>query len=252
MHIDWWTLALQTVNVLVLIWILGRFFFRPIMDIVAKRQEEANGLLSKATADRKAAQVARAEAERARAAIGADQARLIGEARQAARSEGEKLLAAVSQETAKRRADADAAIERARAAAEQAVIGHAGDLALDIARRLLGRLPSGPSLGVFVEGVCQELRLLSPEAKTVLTSARPDHPIQIVTANPLSQEERAQLGRTISRELGVDVPIAFSSDPDLVAGLELRGRATTIRNNWRTDLDQIREELNRGDQSQRS
>jgi F-type H+-transporting ATPase subunit b len=38
MHIDWWTLALQTVNALVLIWILTRFFFHPVMNIIAKRQ----------------------------------------------------------------------------------------------------------------------------------------------------------------------------------------------------------------------
>ena len=50
MRIDWWTLALQTVNVLVLIWILGRFFFRPVMDIVVKRQQEANKLLADAAA----------------------------------------------------------------------------------------------------------------------------------------------------------------------------------------------------------
>ena len=48
MHIDWWTLAFQTVNVLVLIWILARFFFRPVVDIVAKRQEEANKVLAEA------------------------------------------------------------------------------------------------------------------------------------------------------------------------------------------------------------
>ena len=55
MHIDWWTLALQTVNVLVLIWLLARFFFRPVVDIVAKRQEEANKLLADAAAARQEA-----------------------------------------------------------------------------------------------------------------------------------------------------------------------------------------------------
>ena len=46
MHIDWWTLALQTVNVLVLIWLLARFFFRPVMDDrrqTAGRGEQAAG-----------------------------------------------------------------------------------------------------------------------------------------------------------------------------------------------------------------
>ena len=55
MHIDWWTLALQTVNVLILIWILGRFFFRPVADLVTKRRDEATRLLSDADAARKEA-----------------------------------------------------------------------------------------------------------------------------------------------------------------------------------------------------
>ena len=32
MHIDCWTLALQTINVVVLIWLMSRFLFRPIAD----------------------------------------------------------------------------------------------------------------------------------------------------------------------------------------------------------------------------
>ena len=55
MHIDWWTLALQTVNVLVLIWLLARFFFRPVMDIVVKRQEKAKKLLADAARARQQA-----------------------------------------------------------------------------------------------------------------------------------------------------------------------------------------------------
>ena len=41
MRIDWWTLALQTVNVLILIWILSRFLFRPIMAIIEERRAAA-------------------------------------------------------------------------------------------------------------------------------------------------------------------------------------------------------------------
>lgn len=41
MTIDWWTLGLQTVNVLVLVWILARFLFRPVARIIADRQAAA-------------------------------------------------------------------------------------------------------------------------------------------------------------------------------------------------------------------
>ena len=45
MRIDWWTLALQAVNVLILVWLLGRFLFRPVMDAIAARQASAQALL---------------------------------------------------------------------------------------------------------------------------------------------------------------------------------------------------------------
>ena len=63
MQIDWWTLGLQTVNALVLIWLLAHFLFRPVVDAIAGRQKAAGQLL----ADAQAAKAA-AESEREKAA----------------------------------------------------------------------------------------------------------------------------------------------------------------------------------------
>ena len=41
MQIDWWTLGLQTVNALVLIWLLAHFLFRPVVDAITARQKAA-------------------------------------------------------------------------------------------------------------------------------------------------------------------------------------------------------------------
>jgi F-type H+-transporting ATPase subunit b len=46
MRIDWWTLALQTFNVLVLVWILSRFLFRPVASMIEQRQAAAAKLLA--------------------------------------------------------------------------------------------------------------------------------------------------------------------------------------------------------------
>ena len=35
MQIDWWTLGLQAVNALVLVWLLAHFLFRPVVDAIA-------------------------------------------------------------------------------------------------------------------------------------------------------------------------------------------------------------------------
>ncbi len=39
MTIDWWTLALQAANVLILVWLLARFFWKPVAGMIAERRD---------------------------------------------------------------------------------------------------------------------------------------------------------------------------------------------------------------------
>ena len=250
MRIDWWTLALQTINVLVLVWILARFFFRPIANIVAKRQEEANKLLSDAAAAREKAADAQAEADKLRAGIAAERDRLIAEAQKAAQLEKRNLLAQTSKEIAKLRSEADAAIVRDQEAAGQALMARASELAVDIAQRLLGRLPSSALFAAFLDGLCQKLRALPPGERSSFTSAA-GRPVEIVTATTLSKMEIVQIRSALREALSPELQFEVCSDPSIVAGIELRGPNMIVRNSWQADLEQIREELNRAQQPSR-
>ncbi|MGB8423446.1 MAG: F0F1 ATP synthase subunit B, partial [Paraburkholderia sp.] len=64
MRIDWSTLALQTINALVLIWLLARFLFRPVAGIIAERQKAAQTLIADADAAKRAAVLERDTAAR--------------------------------------------------------------------------------------------------------------------------------------------------------------------------------------------
>jgi F-type H+-transporting ATPase subunit b len=246
MHIDWWTLALQTVNVLVLIWILARFFFRPVVDIVARRQEETNKLLADAAAARQEAASARGDADKERAEIGSERDQLLAEARKSAQLETVNLHAQSTQEIAKLHGEAEAAIARERIAAEQAIIARASELSLEIAQRLLGRLSSKITLSAFLDGLCQELRALSSEERESFTSVTvADHAIEVVTAAPLSKGEMEHVRDALKGAVGSESPFEFRIDPSLIAGIEVHSRNAIVRNSWRADLDRIRKELDR-------
>ncbi len=246
MRIDWWTLALQAVNVLILIWILARFFFRPIMDIITKRQEEARKLLAAADHARQEAAGVRADADKARAKSAAEQERLIAEARNAAKIEKQNLLAQTSEQIAKLRSEATAAIANDRLAAEAAIINRASELGIAIAQRLLSRFPHQNVFHTFVDEICREVRALSPEARESLASAAAAaHSIEIVTAAPLSGEEVQHVRTALKEALGIELPFAFRTDPAIIAGIELKSQNTVIRNSWRADLDRIQHELSR-------
>jgi F-type H+-transporting ATPase subunit b len=245
MRIDWSTLALQTINVLILIWILARFFFRPIMDIVAKRQEETKKMLADAALARREAADVRSEAVKARADLAAERESLLAEARNAAQVEKQNLLEQSSKEIVKLNSEAKAAIVREQAGAEQAIIDHATEVSIEIARRLLARFPHRDILHAFTDQICREVRGLSSEMRDNLASAATGHPIEVVTATPLSGEETQQVAEGLKEAFGLELSLAFRSDPAILAGLELHSQNAVMRNSWRADLERIRKELNR-------
>ena len=72
MRLDWWTLGLQAINLLVLIWILSRFFFKPIAKAISDRQAASSKLLDDAAQEREQAKagserIAKAEADTVKA-----------------------------------------------------------------------------------------------------------------------------------------------------------------------------------------
>ena len=246
MHVDWWTLALQTVNVLILIWILARFFFRPVADIVAKRQEKTSNLLADAADARKAAADERSKAEAAHAEARTAHDKLLAEAQNAARAERAKLLEQTSQEIAKLRNESEAMIARDRAAAEQQVIDHASALSVDIAGRLLQRLPPDLAREAFLAALCDAIgKLAAQEHDSFVAAATTGQAIEVVTAAPLTDPDSAHVREALKQAFGMELPLAFRSDPALLAGIELHGHNVILRNSWRADLDRIREELNR-------
>ena len=101
MRIDWWTLAFQTVNVLVLVWLLSRFLFKPVSKIMAERQQAAAALMQDASAARDAAERDRKQAAEQTAALDGLRLQRLAEISTQAEQLKASLLAAA-------RAEADA------------------------------------------------------------------------------------------------------------------------------------------------
>ncbi|AOJ05389.1 MULTISPECIES: F0F1 ATP synthase subunit delta [Burkholderia] len=237
MRIDWSTLALQAINVVVLVWLLSRFLFRPVSDIIAKRQAAARKLIDDAAHERDAARAEheRAHAERASFAAARDDALKAALAQAAA--ERERLIEQA-------RADAQALRDAARAQAEADAAQRAKELdaratrlAVDIAAKLLARLPDSARVAGFVDGVAASLAQLPEDVRAAL--AADDAQVQLVAPRALTAQEaaacRAAFAASVGRPLEPDVRV----DPALIAGLEFESKYATVRNSLRQDLATI-------------
>lgn len=241
MRIDWWTLGLQAVNLLVLLWILGRFLFRPLARIVAERQQAANRLLDDAQAERQKAQAQAQAAQAEREGVAAERGTLIEQARQEAEAQRAALLAAANEQARQLRTQAEAAIGQMRAGEELKIGQRAALLATDIAARLMQRLPEPAAAAGFLPGLEQALAALPEAARASIGTA--DQPVVLRLANAPGASEQAACADMLERTLGRRIAFNLQSDPSLIAGLRLETPTVVVNNNLRADVDRIAREL---------
>ncbi len=240
MTIDWVTLGLQAVNVAILIWILARFFWRPLAAMIEARREAAGRILAEAEAKRGEAEAAVAEAVKARAGFVAERDAILAAARTAAEAESAARRAEADRRAAEIEAAACAAMAAERQDAERAFAERAARLALEIAGRLAGRLDASAVRAAFLDGLFAAIRALPDEKRGDAASAGN---LEIVSAVPLSPDEQAAARRAVAEALGGAAEVGFAVDPALIAGLELRSAHLVVANNWRADLDRLKTEI---------
>jgi F-type H+-transporting ATPase subunit b len=241
MHIDWWTLGLQTVNALVLIWLLARYLFRPVAGIVAERQQAAAALLADAAKAKAAAQADQARAATETARIAQQRGDLFATASVEAAKLKVSLESAAHEDAERLRAAAQADIASARQSAATADADRASRLAIDIAAKLIARLPSETRITGFIDGLARELGKLPETTRAEL--GRDGETVDLVAPRALKDDELAACRAALARLLGRDLPIQVRVDPTILAGLELESPHAIVRNSFRADLAYLQTEL---------
>jgi len=241
MAMDWWTLGFQTVNILILIWLLQRFFWKPIAAMIAERREVARKALSEAEAARTQAKAELAEIDKTRAGFAAERLALLA----AASVEAKRNSAAEAAEGGKAAdaliADATATIAKEKESADKVWAKNASDLAIAIAERLAARLDGRAVRGIFLDWALSAIRALPPATREAATKS--SIPLQAACATPLDAAEQSNATARIGEALGAPVTLTFKTDPDLIAGLEIHSEHLVVSNSWRADLADILGEL---------
>ncbi len=247
MTIDWWTLGIQAVNVIVLVWLLARFFWRPVAAMIEQRRAAAQQILAEAETGRSHATDALAEIERTRAGFDREREAIIAAAHKTVEEARTATLAAAAKEAAALEASARLAIEKERDAAEAAWIEQASRLAVEIAQRLVARLDGPAVRAAFLDWLLQEIRGLPEDVRKAC--AADGVVLEAISAAPLEPADQERYRKLIGEAFGVRPQITFKVDAALVAGLELRGPHLVVANSWRADLTRILADLGHGKRS---
>ncbi len=135
--INSWTFIAQILNLFIQMYLIKRFLFKPVNDILKKRQELTDKDIREAEEAKESADKIRAEYEGHMNEARSEAAKIVSDAKKEAESQADKMIREAEEEVRgiKARAEADIAQEKKKAVNEAK--DHIGSLALDIAGKVV-------------------------------------------------------------------------------------------------------------------
>lgn len=236
MSIDFWGLGLQAINVLILMWLLSRMFWKPVAAAITRRQTESQAAMDAAAAAQTRADTALAEVEKARAGMAEERKALLDAARTEAKAATKAALAAAQSKADAMTAAALTSRDTAAETARTSNAAQAADLSLQIASTLLARLDGPAVQAAFLASLVDAVKALSVADRKALCSSPGG--MKIVSPREIGKD-RTAIKAALQDALGGAPDLEFKTDADLIAGLELHGPHLTLRNSWQADLAQV-------------
>jgi len=223
MLIDWFTVLAQVVNFLILVWLLKRFLYQPILNAIDAREKRIAKELADADAKKAEAQKERDEFQHKNEAFDRERTALLANATDEAKAERQRLL-----DEARQAADALAAKRQETLRSEaknfsEALSQRARVEVFAIARKALADLAT-TSLeermgAVFARRLCE----MDGKAKASLGEAlkSASAPGVVRSAFELPAAQRAVIQNALNETFSAEIRVRFETAPDLVSGIEL-------------------------------
>lgn len=223
MLIDWFTVGAQVLNFLVLVWLLKRFLYKPILDAIDAREQRIAAEIADAEATRAEADRERSAFERKNAVFDAQRAELLAEAKAAARAEFERLLEQAREDSEVQRTRWQQALRNERENLSQALSLRTREEVFAIARKALTDLAATSLEERLAEVFIRRLREMDGDAKAVLSKAlaTTSEPARVRSAFELPAAQREAIETALREGFATATPIRFETVPDLVSGIEL-------------------------------
>jgi F-type H+-transporting ATPase subunit b len=222
--IDWFTVGAQALNFLILVWLLKRFLYQPVLNAISVREQRIAMQLANAASKEAAATKERDEFERKNREFDARRTALLAQVSEQATVEHQQLL---------EQAHKDADALRSRLAdllrSEQQLVS--GELArrtrdevLAIARKVLADLATASLEDSMARVFVERIRALSAVDRKLLASATEAAAGAVVvrSAFELPAPQRATIEQTLSEICGAASRPGYETVPGLISGLELR------------------------------
>ncbi len=242
MLIDWFTIGAQALNFLILVWLMQRFLYKPILHAIDKREQRIAAELADADLKKAEAQKERDEFQHKNEEFDRQRAALLTQATDAAKIERQRLLDAARQAADALSAKRMETLSNDAHNLKQAISRRTQQEVFAIARKTLMDLATTSLEECLSQVFIRRLRGMDGQAKEELVKAlkaAPD-PALVRSAFELPSEQRAAIQKALNETFSgypatqlppspsdcgeasrAGIRVRFKTAPELISGIEL-------------------------------
>jgi F-type H+-transporting ATPase subunit b len=223
MLIDWFTVVAQTFNFLILVWLLKRFLYKPILDAIDARERRIAQELADAEATKIEARQARDEFERKNSDFDQQRAALVSKMKDEINVKRQKLMDDAQHAADEMRTKRHEALQREQHTFGEEISRRAQDQVFSITRKTLRDLADKSLEESMANMFTRRVRELSGQVKQELGEALTalSQPACVRSTFELPAEQQSEIQRTLNETFVVDIPLRFEVSPHSIAGIEL-------------------------------
>ncbi len=230
MLIDWFTVGAQALNFLILVWLLKRFLYKPILNAIGAREKRIAAELADADAKKAEAKKERDQFQHKNEEFDQQRAALLSKATDEAKAERQRLL-----DEARKAADALSAKrgETLRNDAQhlsQAISRKTQEEVFAITRKALTDLATTSLEERTADVFVRRLQAIDAKTKASLGEAlkTASEPAVVRSAFDLPAEQQAAIQKALNETFSTDIKVRFETAPDLISGIELTANGQKV------------------------
>jgi|SaaInlV_120m_DNA_3_1039746.scaffolds.fasta_scaffold00070_26 F-type H+-transporting ATPase subunit b len=236
MQIDWLTVIAQIFNFLILVWLLKRFLYQPIIDAMSKREQRISEGLRQAELRERAADESINIYQSKLEQLEQEAQRYIEDVKQTAQTERFALLDEAGSAADEARVQWQRQIEEEKQNFLASLKNLAAQMIEATTRRALSDLAQQQLEAQIIQVFMQKLENFDAESISASGSLSSASPIQITSSFELDLVTREKLRNLVQKQLSSramseqSIEICFSESPELISGIELT--APGVRLSW--------------------
>jgi len=243
--IDWFTVVAEVINFLILLWLLKRFLYKPILNAMAKRESTMTAREQEAIAALDLGREQQEKYDTLLNQISSDREEILAQAHLDADDRRRELTQQAASDVAALEARWKESLGRERLAFSQALSQRAGEKICNIAQLALADLAEEDLEHHIVEVFTGKLGDLevSQRSRLMDTIRKSNYRVTITTSFRLDDTQRAGIDEALKGLMGRDVAITYETSEGVICGVDLRASEYRLAFSLGDYLERLRTEL---------